>query len=120
MANLPLSCSVGWLTSTAGADPVVQSARAQAQELYKTIAASYGAEPERWASANGAADAVGRVAVPYSLKQLNGWLSRGGMALGAPRSWCSQLGPAEQSLQTHWLQACLLTAGRSVPQACCT
>ena len=62
----------------------MQSARARAQKLFTFIATAYGADPKRWASTNGAAHVVNRVALPYSLKQLNEWLSRGGMALGAP------------------------------------
>ena len=38
----------------------------------------------------GTAHAMGRVALPYSLKQLGDWLSRGGMALGAPPTVCLQ------------------------------
>ena len=45
-----------------------------------------GAHPERWATAERTQNilATGRLALPYCLKQLRGWLSRGGMALGAP------------------------------------
>ena len=58
--------------------------RARAHKLYNVIAEAYGSAPKRWASADGAARAVDRVALPYSLKQLSEWLSRGGMALSAP------------------------------------
>ena len=61
-----------------------QRPRARAHKLYDDIAAAYGSNPKHWASADGATRAVERAALPYSLKQLSEWLSRGGMALGAP------------------------------------
>ena len=66
------------------ADPAQQAARAHALALYENIASTYGQDPKRWASTEGTAHAVGRVALPYSLEQLSDWLARGGMALGAP------------------------------------
>ena len=73
----------GWLSPTSVADLTEQHARHDAAKLYGQIARGYGCSPMRWASMNGAAHALSRVALPYSNKQLSEWLSRGGMALGA-------------------------------------
>ena len=78
------SSTAGWLRSTSVADPAQQHARHDAAKLYGDIARGYGCNPKGWASMNGAAHALSRVALPYSLKRLSEWLSRGGMALGAP------------------------------------
>ena len=66
------------------ADPAGKGERDLALELYGDIARAYARNPGRWAFTNGVPNAVGRVTVAYSLKQLSRWLSRGGMALGAP------------------------------------
>ena len=78
-----LHCSLADLPQPA-ADLVEQRTRAQADDLFNYIANAYGTGPKRWASRNGAARAVDRVALPYSLKQLSELLSCGGMTLGAP------------------------------------
>ena len=61
----------------------MQKARASATSLYMDLVTTYCANPERWASAKHTVLAVGRLALPYCVKQLNDWLARGGMALGA-------------------------------------
>ena len=58
--------------------------RTHALAVAKDMVKLKGRYPERWASAMGAVLAVGFSAVKYSLRELNGWLSRGGMTLGAP------------------------------------
>ena len=66
------------------AGPARQFARVSALTLTMDLAMSHGDEPQRWASAEGTMLAVGPSALSYCLKHLSRWLSRGGMALGAP------------------------------------
>ena len=71
LADLPLPA----------ADFVEPRARAPVLKLYKQIAVAYGQDPVRWASTSGTA--LGRVALPYSVKQLNKWLTVCNSPLGA-------------------------------------
>lgn len=64
------------------ADPAEQRARVHAERLYTDIAVAYNISCERCPI--GTARAMIRVALPYSIKQLSEWLSRGGMSQGAP------------------------------------
>lgn len=61
----------------------MQLARAHATALYMDLVMTYCHNPERWASAKSTVLAAGRLALPYCLQQLSGWLACGGMALGA-------------------------------------
>ena len=76
------------------------------QSIYHDIAVAHGTDPERWASTSGTA--LVRVALPYSLKQLNKWLSGGGMALGAPTAFCFH-GDFGSCIICRWLHACVHT-----------
>ena len=64
----------------------MQRTRKHALMLYDDIASRYGHHSDHWACREGMAHAVGRAALPHSLKQLSAWLARGGMALGAPHA----------------------------------
>ena len=66
----------------------MQQARANAISLYMDLVISYCHDPERWASAKSTVLAAGRLALPYCLKHLSGWLAHGGMALGAHPPLC--------------------------------
>ena len=66
----------------------MQLARAHAIALYMDLVMTYCHNPERWAAAKSTVLAAGRLALPYCLKELRGWVSRGGMALGAHPPLC--------------------------------
>ena len=79
------------------ADPAERRARQNALLLYTDIAVHYGNDPQRWASLKSTMLAVGRLALPTSLKQLSGWLARGGLAQGAPSPYdCRVVGPLSE------------------------
>lgn len=61
----------------------MQLARKRALSLFMRLEEAYDSDPERWASTKGTVDAVARVAMTYSLKQLSMWLARGSMAQGS-------------------------------------
>ena len=84
-SQLNLADAEGW-----GADPAMQCARTVALALYTDIIKAHSRDSERWASAREPMLAVGRLALPYSLKHLSGWLASGGLALGAPPSATSR------------------------------
>ena len=67
---------------------MLQLARPAALYLYHNMAVRFGQSSFLWMDTEGMADVLGRLALPYSLRQLSGWLSRGGMALGAPPTVC--------------------------------
>ena len=81
----------------------MQTARMHALALYMDLLRSYSRCPKRWASAEGTVHAVGRWALPYCLKELRGWLSRGGMALGASP-------PCARAARRAWVRSHIYSA----------
>lgn len=59
----------------------MQEACGHALSLYEDLVTTYSRCPKRWAFTKGTILAGGRLALPYCLRELRGWLSRGGMAL---------------------------------------
>ena len=114
------------------ADPAMQLARVPALALYLDMVRSYSSYPERLASTKGIVLAVGRLALPYCLKELSDWLSRGGMALGAsPPCACaarcawvqsSRRGPASALFEgvVAFMHAGSMPASDRNLQACCS
>ena len=90
------------------ADPAEQVARATALVLYNYITIAYSRDAGRWASKEGVASAMDRTVLPYSIKQMRDWLSRGGIALGAPLCSAHMMMRAWRLFKDAWLHACPL------------